>query len=72
MLRTLRPPYRELNEARSPSVGMFLGVHSLYDLYELTSKESVTRIRFLWRLATGGQTPHDIGRFAVGRFAEPG
>jgi len=56
MLRTLRPPYRELNEARSPSVGMFLGVHSLSDLYELTSKESVTRIRFLWRLSTGGQT----------------
>ena len=22
-------------------------------------------------LATGGQTPHDIGRFAIGRFAEP-
>lgn len=52
MLRTLRPPYREAEAARSPSVGM---LSNLRDVTELTNKESVTRIQFLWELMSGAQ-----------------
>lgn len=51
MLRTLFPPYREINEARSPSVGL---LPSLRNVYELTDKESVTRIKFLWSMMVDG------------------
>ena len=52
MLRTLRPPYREMPEARTPSVGM---LPNLRNVHELSSKEGVTRIRFLWELRAGAQ-----------------
>ena len=52
MLRTLRPPYREIEETRSPSVA---ALPNLRNVAELTNKESVTRIRFLWELLAGGQ-----------------
>jgi hypothetical protein len=52
MLRTLRPPYREADSTASPSVGM---VRYLRDVQQLTNKESITRIRFMWELPVGGR-----------------
>ena len=52
MLRTLRPPYREVEENRSPSVGM---LPNLRDVYELSNKETITRIKFLWVLLARAQ-----------------
>jgi hypothetical protein len=52
MLKNLRPPYREVNAARSPSVGM---LPNLRNVYELSDKESVTRVKFMWELLAPGQ-----------------
>jgi len=52
MLKNIRPPYREIDASRSPSVGP---LPNLRDVYELSSKESVTRVKFLWEMLVGGQ-----------------
>jgi len=52
MLRTLRPPYREVENDRSPSVG---ALPNLRDVYEQSSKEAQTRIKYLWTLLAGGK-----------------
>jgi hypothetical protein len=57
MLKNIRPPYRELDAARSPSVG---ALPHLRDVYELSNKESVTRIEFLWELLAGGRLDYPV------------
>jgi hypothetical protein len=52
MLKNIRPPYREVDSARSPSVAK---LYNLRDIYEQSNKEAVTRIMFLWRLLAGGR-----------------
>jgi outer membrane protein assembly factor BamB len=51
-LKTLMPPYREVDAARSPSVGM---LPHLRDVYDQSSKEAPTRVKFLWELLSGGK-----------------
>jgi hypothetical protein len=52
MLRNLLPPYREVNASRSPSVAL---LPNLRDVYQLSDKESVTRVKFEWELLAPGQ-----------------
>lgn len=52
MLKNIRPPYREVDSARSPSVAK---LYNLRDIYELSSKESATHVKFLWEMILGGR-----------------
>jgi len=52
MLKNVRPPYREVDSSRSPSV---VGLRNLRNIYELSEKESITRVKHLWELQAGGQ-----------------
>jgi hypothetical protein len=51
MLKQVRPPYREADASRSPSVGLLPNLRNFHDL---TNKESITRVQFLWQLVVGG------------------
>jgi hypothetical protein len=50
-LKTLRPPYREVDATRSPSVGL---LPNLRDVHEQTNKSAPTRIKYLWELLAPG------------------
>jgi len=52
MLKNVRPPYREVDITRTPSVGL---LPNLRDVYELSSKEAPTRIKYLWELIADGR-----------------
>lgn len=52
MLKNVRSPYREVDSARSPSVAT---LRNLRNVYELSDKESITRIQHLWELHVGGE-----------------
>jgi hypothetical protein len=51
-LKTLQPPYREVEANRTPSVGP---LPNLRNVYEESSKEAPTRIQFLWEYLVGGK-----------------
>jgi hypothetical protein len=52
MLKNIRPPYREVDTTRSPSVA---SLSNLRDIYELSSKESGTRVKLLWQMHIGAR-----------------
>ena len=52
MLRNIRPPYREIDAGRTPSVAK---LQNLRDIYDLSRKDSATRIKFLWQLHSNGR-----------------
>jgi PQQ-like domain len=51
-LKTLHPPYREVEATRSPSVGL---LPHLREVHEQSSKEAPTRVKFLWEMLSGGK-----------------
>ena len=51
-LKSVFPPYRAYDGNRSPSIAL---LHNLREVYESSSKDSPTRLKYLWELVSGGK-----------------